>query len=194
MIDTNARKYLWVSAVLLGAALAQPVMADSYSINFYSKASTTIDATGSFTYVAGTFSDFTVLWDSTTFDFTAGANAAPVEGHECDGGGSISFFTYLTNADCESGGTNSPVAWFAQADAVNGSFFFSYQDSPIGVTNQPSLGVAETQYGEFSVTDTGSAPEPNSAFLIVVGIGVLALAFVVRKQTLSHDPPMTTKR
>ena len=106
------RKTLWiVLGMLIAGAFAQAVRADTFSITLFDGTSPTVDGTGSFTFSGGTFSNFTISWESVTFDFTTAANSTPTETHGCDGGQSISLFTYLTNADCLAGGSFPGHAW-----------------------------------------------------------------------------------
>jgi hypothetical protein len=173
-------KHLWISTLLFGAAFAQPIMADTYDVTLFDGATTTVDGTGVFTFSAGTFSAFSVSWDTFTFNFTATANAEAAQAHGCDGGGSISFFTYLMSSDCQSGGSFAPDAWGGESVTLN-QFNFALDSNPV---SQVALGSTNrvNQFGTFSVTDTSTSavPEPRPVFLMLPVL--LAAAFVARKR------------
>jgi hypothetical protein len=176
------KQSLWIIALLFGAAFAQPVFADTYSITLLDGSGPTVDGTGSFTYSAGVFSGFTVIWDTLTFDFTSIANSTPTEMHGCAGGVPISFFTYLTSPDCQTGGT-SPPAWQGDDDGADTqtALAFAQLSNPIRVIT-PTIGATDGfQAGNFNLINTTptGVPEPNSVFLMSTAL--LAVAFVARK-------------
>src|ERR1035438_5046855 len=98
------KQCLGIIALVIWVAFAHPVKADIFAITLIDVNGVTVDGTGSFTHAptdSGSFSNFTVTWDSILFDFTHVANTVPSVMHGCDGNISISVFTYLTNPDCQ---------------------------------------------------------------------------------------------
>ena len=180
---------LGIIALLFGAGFAQPVYADTYSITLLDQGGPTIDGTGSFTFSAGTFSNFTVNWDSLTFDFTSTANATPSETYGCDGNKTISFFTYLTNSDCQHGGSHPDNAWTGYGDSFHTYLDFSINNGLVNATvAHPDIGLSQT--GDFRVLDqTNTIPEPNSVILMLAAL--LAVAFVARKRNARGRSPAT---
>ncbi|HXN72144.1 MAG TPA: PEP-CTERM sorting domain-containing protein [Candidatus Acidoferrales bacterium] len=177
------RKSLWVLSLLLVASGAPPAHADSFTITLHDGTSSTVDGTGSFNFSGGTFSDFTITMfpgtvNAITFDMTSAANSAPVEFHACDGGLSISVFTYLTNADCQKGGTFPGAAWsYAGQDTNPAVLDFSGFNDPISASaTGPHLG---GQFdGDFVVT------EPEPSVMLLLSTALFALAFLVRKRNV----------
>jgi len=171
------KQSLWVIALLFGAALAQPLSASSYTITLLNGNGPTVDGTGSFTYSAGTFSAFTVTWDSFVFDFTSVANSTGSESHGCDGGGAISLFTYFTSANCQAGGIE-PISWDGSVGGPDpAELQFSPDFSGITSTLPPGSGLL-SQSGIFEASPT--VPELNSGFLVATAL--VAGAFGVRKR------------
>jgi hypothetical protein len=180
------RKSSWILSLLLVVAFSAPkAQADNgYTITLYDGTSSVIDGTGSFDFSGGTFSNFmiTVLpgtSNAITFNLTALANSTPVETHGCDGGLSISVFTYLTNADCQNGGLfPGDQAWSyggqdtAPAVLVFDTLFNSFFTEATG----PHLG--GQLEGVFVVTE----PEPGMMLLLLTGL--IALAFVGQKRNV----------
>jgi hypothetical protein len=179
------KQSLWIVALLFGAALAQPLSASSYTITLLDGSGPTVDGTGSFTYSAGTFSAFTVSWDSFLFDFTSTANSTPNETHGCDGGGAISVFTYLTAPNCQTGGTE-PISWAGSVVAGSARFSFAPDFDGISSPTLPANPELDTsQDGTFEVSQT--VPELNSGFLVATALG--ALGFVVRRRNARDRSP-----
>lgn len=176
------KQSLSIIALLFGAALAQPLSASSYTITLLDGSGPTVDGTGSFTFSAGVFSNFTVTWDSFLFDFTSTANSTPSEPHGCDGGGSISVFTYLTAPNCQTGGTE-PISW--AGSVVAGSARFSFAPDFDGISS-PTLSanpeLDTSQDGIFEASQT--VPELNSGFLVATALVVVG--FVGRKRNRRH--------
>jgi hypothetical protein len=182
------RKILCViPIVLLFVAIgAPPAHAGSYTITLYDGTSTTVDGTGSFTYSTGAFSDFTITVlpgtsNSITFDMTSAANSTPSEayGNGCDGGMSISVFTYLTNANCQMGGSYPGEGWdYAGDDMAPAQFFFDYEfgASATGPHLGGQLG------GDFVVATATPTPEADTGALMLTGLGLLG--WMVRKRGL----------
>ena len=182
------KQSLWIIALLFGAALAQPLSASSYSITLLDGSGPTVDGIGSFTFSAGTFSAFTVTWDSFLFDFTSTANSTGSEAHGCDGGGAISVFTYLTAPNCQTGGIE-PISW--EGTVVMGSARFSFAPDFDGIpapTLPANPETDTTQSGIFEVSQT--VPELNSGFLVATAL--IAVAFVVRKRKARSRSSATT--
>jgi hypothetical protein len=181
LVLSNMKQSLLIIALLFGAALTQPLSASSYSITLLDGTGPTVDGTGSFTFSGGTFSAFTVTWDSFVFDLTSIANSTGSEPHGCDGGGAISVFTYLTAPDCQTGGTE-PISW--EGSVVMGSARFSFAPDFNGIP-APALPAdpetLTTQSGIFEVPQT--VPELNSGFLVATAL--VAIGFAVRKRTSS---------
>jgi hypothetical protein len=182
------KQSLWIIALLFGAALAQPLSASSYSITLLDGSGPTVDGIGSFTFSAGTFSAFTVTWDSFLFDFTSTANSTGSEAHGCDGGGAISVFTYLTASNCQTGGIE-PISW--EGTVMMGSARFSFAPDFDGIpapTLPANPETDTTQSGIFEVSQT--VPELNSGFLVATAL--LAVALVARKRNARGRSSATT--
>ena len=173
------KQSLWIIALLFGSALAQPLSASSYSITFLDGNGPAIDGTGSFTFNAGTFSAFTVTWDSFVFDFTSIANSTGSESHGCGGGGAISVFTYLTDATCQTGGIE-PIAWEGNLEMSLAQFAFAPDFTGISGPILPAGSGSLTQNGVFEVSQT--VPELNSGVLVATAL--IAVAFVVRRRNV----------
>jgi hypothetical protein len=160
---------------LCGAATAH---AQTYDIDFFDGASTTtVDATGVFTYNASQpsgsqFSAFTVDWSGNVFDFTSLANSTPSEGHGC-GSGNISFFSYLTSSACSS----QLLSWFGgfQPSTSSASFVFSGLDNPVA-SSVAASGFVIPETGTFSVVQTPEIDPASAAsgLTLLLG-GVLVL-------------------
>jgi hypothetical protein len=161
----------WILIAALGAA-AIPAYADDYSMAFTDITGSGENATGTFTYSGGIFSNFDVSWDGLAFDFTAAANAATGIGG-CSGGAGVSTFNYLEgSAAC----TSMAQEWFAEAVVEPGEFFLAPES--IGLIVPPSAGSVLRSVaadGSFVVTDTTiqSAPEIDPAS-IASGLALLA--------------------
>jgi hypothetical protein len=187
------KQSLGVIATLFLVALAHPVHADTFAITLIEFSGETIEGTGSFTHApsdSGTFSNFTVTWDSLLFDFTSIANATGSEMHGCDANLSISVFTYLTNADCNSGNGPQFKSWLAFEEFGNGQFIFSPLLHGLASTTFGIPLKQGAQSGNFTVHDTSlSTPEPNS--VILISIALFAVAFVVRKRNARGRSPAT---
>jgi len=135
-------------------------------LDFFDSSSTSvIDATGAFTYNAAQpagsqFSNFTVDWSGTDFNFTALANSAQTESRGC-GSGSISFFSYLTSAACSSQGTS----WFGEYSFGTSTATFLF--SPLGGPVSSSVATSNFLFpetGTFSATETVTeVPEVDPA-------------------------------
>jgi hypothetical protein len=178
------RKSFWVLSLLLLASGAPLARADSFTITLHDGTSTTVDGTGSFNFSGGTFSDFTITMfpgtaNAITFDMTSAANSAPAEFHGCDGGLSISIFTYLTNADCQNGGSTPGDAWaYAGQDTAPAVLGFNtVVGNPIFASaTGPHLG------GQFDGDFVVTSPEPGVMSLLLTAL--FALAFLVRKRNV----------
>jgi hypothetical protein len=175
--EAKMRKSLWILSLLLVTIGAAPAHADSFTITLFDGTTTTVDGTGSFDFSGGTFSDFTITMfpgtvNAITFDMTSAANSAPSEFHGCDGGLSISIFTYLTNANCQNGGSTPGDAWaYAGQDTAPAVLGFNtVVGNPIFASaTGPHLG---GQFdGDFAVTE----PEPGMMLLLLTGLIALAL-------------------
>ena len=135
---------------------------------------------GSFKFDAltATFTNFTVQWDSLSFDFTSIANdpgSMPSLGGCLDGAtGALAVFYAFTQ--CPGGGILG--AWSAQVQGPDYGFFFNAGGdvSFIGVDVTPPADwpSADNANGWYSVT---AVPEPGSSTLTLIGIGL-----VMRKQ------------
>jgi hypothetical protein len=178
-------KYVLIGA--LGAGVI-PAYADDYSMAFTEITGSGQNATGTFTYSGGTFSNFDVSWDGLAFDLTAAANAATGVGG-CPGGAGFSTFNYLEGS---AGCTSIAQGWFAEAFGPT-EFFLAPEDA--GFTVAPSAGSA-LQYGvpsegSFVVTDTTiqSAPEidpASAASGLALLVGGLAVLRGRRPRRLTH--------
>jgi hypothetical protein len=177
------KQSIGIIALLFGAAVALPVYADTYDITLYYDTSPLVVGSGSFNYdptaVSDPFSDFLVNWDY-QFDFTSIANSTPNQAYGCDGGATISVFTYLTNASCQESGD----AWYGDLPSYEVlSLEFSPAENAIQVEESAPVILAFPEQGDFSVTL--ATPEPHS--VIVMSIALLALAFVVRKRNARNQ-------
>lgn len=175
------KKSLGISALLFGAAFALPVFADTYDITLYDGTSTTIDGNGSFTYSAGAFSDFTIVWDTVTFNFLSIANSTPVEDHGCDGGATISVYTFLTTPDCQSGYGSPPEAW---AGVISGSGALSISPNYDGIEAFGGSPVSTPSFesGVIAVVDETTAPVPEPNAIVLLSTVLLAVALMGRKR------------
>ncbi len=180
------RKSLWILGLLMVVAFSAPnVRADNgYTITLYDGTSSVVDGTGSFDFSGGTFSDFTITLlpgtsDATTFNMTSAANSAPIETHGCDGGMSISAFTYLTNADCQNGGSKpGEFAWsYAGPGMAPAGFEFNTLFNPFSATV-----TGPHREGQFEGVFTVTTPEPGVMLLLLTGL--IALAFVGQKRNV----------
>jgi|HubBroStandDraft_3_1064219.scaffolds.fasta_scaffold142742_1 hypothetical protein len=182
------KQSLWIIALLFGAALAQPLSASSYSITLLDGSGPTVDGTGSFTFSGGEFSAFTVTWDSFLFDFTSTANSYGSNPHGCDGGGSISVFTYLTAPNCQTGGIE-PISWEGNAGGGSAQFTFAPDFDGISSPTLPANPELDTsQDGIFEASQT--VPELNSGFLMATAL--VAIAFLARKRNARGRSSGTT--
>lgn len=87
----------WIVTAALVGGVSIPAFADDYSITFTDTSGSGQNATGTFIYSGGTFSNFDVSWNSFAFDLTLGANADSNAGG-CSGGPGVSTFNYLEGA------------------------------------------------------------------------------------------------
>ena len=190
-MNTMAR---WLMMGALGAA-AIPAYADDYSVAFTDTLGAVTNstggqnATGTFTYSGGTFSNFDVSWNGLAFDFTAAANAATDVGG-CTGGAGFSTFNYLEgSAAC----TSTAQGWFAEALVDPGEFSLAPELNGLFVA--PSAGSVLrglASQGTFVVMDTTivSAPEIDPAS-IAGGLALLAGGLAVlrgrRPRRLMHS-------
>jgi hypothetical protein len=171
------REAKWVGAVIFALCGAATAHAQTYSIDFFDSASTSIiDATGAFTYNAAQpagsqFSSFTVDWfgvvGTAAFDFTAVANSAPVQ--SC-GSSSISFFSYLTSPACSSQGTS----WLGEYSF--GTSTATFIISPLGGPVSSSVGTSALLFpetGTFSTTETPEIDPASAASGLTLLLGSL---------------------
>jgi hypothetical protein len=183
------KQSLGIIALLCGAGFAQPVFADTYSVTLLDGSGPTIDGTGSFTFSAGTFSNFTIIWDTLLFDFTSTANATPSETHGCVGGSLITVFAYLLDPGCQNGGAFPGESWLGGAGLGGGKLLFSPNIHAIA-GRAITTGPPSNQTGDFRVIDlTTTIPEPNSVILMLAAL--LAVAFVARKRNARGRSPAT---
>jgi hypothetical protein len=188
------KRSLGTIALLFVAAFAPTISADTFSVTLLDGSGPTIDGTGSFTYSGGVFSNFTLTWDSLVFDMTSSANGVGPEAHGCDGGGILSVITYLTSADCQTGGS-APPAW--EGSVVAGSAFLAFTPtvSGFGIFAPFSPGTPNLfQSGNFEVKDisqTSPTPEPNSVFVITTAL--LAVALVTRRRNIRGLKSQSTR-
>jgi hypothetical protein len=167
----------WVLVAAFGVAAA-PAYADNYSILF-TVANGGPDASGTFTYANGTFSDFDVEYDGLTFDLSSDASAVSGVGG-CSGGPGVSTFNYFESS---TGCGGPPREWSAASLGVGpgATFLFSVDYQGFG-KSLAMLAPAANSIGTFVVTDlsTHAAPEldPNSAVgcvtFLVGSLAVLA--------------------
>ena len=172
----HMRKSLWVIALLFGAIVAPNARADGvdYTITF-TTTSGTPDGTGSFTYTAGTFSDFIVTWDRATFQFTAVANGwtgGTVTG--CTSGGG--FFSYLTE-NC--GGTWSAsdlvdVGPRGRGPEIQGFQFYGGGIIATDIRFFSALQPNAQASGTFTTTLVPT-PEPGTFGLMLLGLGLVVM-------------------
>jgi hypothetical protein len=199
---------LGIIALLFGAAFAQPVFADTYTINFTTVAGSPTPS-GSFTYDASAplgsqFTNFIVDWYGYSIDLTSSANNP--SGTGCGTYNSAATFSFLNGSvPCSPSGIGND--WETQTDAPGPGGFALLQlfdDGPIppptlgpppaqnsfligtmaGNNTAPDFGVTEAAYGTWTITDT-TTPEPSD--LILISTGLLAVAFMVRKR--KHPGP-----
>ena len=111
----------------------------TYDINF-TLTSGTPSATGTFTYdasqpIGSQFTNFTVLWDTVTFDMTSAANSPQDLGTGCGVGDTSATFFALLSGTAECSPTN-PTQWDGSATFTLASFTIS-ESTP---TNPPNGG------------------------------------------------------
>jgi hypothetical protein len=137
----------------------------------------------SFYYDAGVFYYFDVDWDGEVFDLTAIANAPEItaNGSACsDGSGGAETFAML----------NCPGAyWMGESYAGGLSFFIlAYSDGTnaisviddVGCGPNAGIGCVEPpnsvmSFGSMTATDPSNVPEPDTAWMVILGVGVLFL-------------------
>jgi tetratricopeptide (TPR) repeat protein len=191
--------------VLLAAATAIPNTAAAnaigYEINFTLASGSPAPASGSFSYdpdFPGTFSDFTVIWDSFTFDESHSANE-PNHGPGCLGVECLGAYGYLLMTQTL---TASSLAyqWEASAFPANTpQFAFAAYQLPNSFAR--IMGTAGLQIptpnaalaaGGWTVTPvTAPIPEPGTIGLTLVGLGALVRKRIVpaiRKATRTSRP------
>jgi hypothetical protein len=169
-------KWMLMGAVSAGAI---PAYADNYSILFTDTSGSGVNATGTFSYSGGRFSNFDVRWDGLTFVLTADANSVTGVGG-CSGGAGASTFNYLESAK----GCGGPATqWGAAALGIGPGATFLFSPSYAGF-GRSLLAVAPeaSSMGTFAVTDLShrhAVPEidrvyTTSALALLVG-GLLVL-------------------
>ena len=175
---------LTLLSLLVSTATAD--MITTYNINFVPLGHA-LPPSGSFTYDSTNphFTNFTVLWDSITFDLTANANAPNDVGFPpgCTGEGSAAFgFAMMSqNAVCPQAAS---YQWVADTNSFMSFFEFELLQPPGGVQDVfQSFLVPGTTFGGF---DTGTwtitpIPEPRLVILLIAA----ALALVKRTRRVS---------
>jgi hypothetical protein len=194
---------LGIIALLFGAAFAQPVFADTYTINFTTVAGSPTPS-GSFTYDASAplgsqFTNFIVDWYGYSIDLTSSANNPTVDGTECGTSpNSAASFAFLSGSVPCSPNVAGPE-WAVETDAPgpNGFAIFQFADDgtttlvPIpqfndfaigdeaGLGTAPNFGVTAQASGTWTITDT-TTPEPGT--MVLFGGGLLGMAGLIRRK------------
>lgn len=176
---TPPRLALGIAILFMAAEVQTASAATIYNITLTPTIGT-IGGTGTFTWNGSSFTNFTVTWGTETFDFLTAANAATMNSHRCDGGASISFFTFLTTSDCE----GSMDAWAAYdfGSLPTDVFIFSFDSNGIigqGATGTYNGGSMPSAIGAFEVAV--ATPEPDTFLLMPTGLLALAALASVRK-------------
>ena len=195
------RSYL--AGLALAFAAMQPGMAAplAYNINF-TTTSGTAPTSGGFTYDAmtTTFSAFTVVWNTITFDFTSTANSPmnmPII--PCNGTGPSAAFALLTKSD----GCITPE-WFSFLDRGIGQFDFT--ESGVGGPGHALRYFlssddrrSASSVGTYGVAPANATPEPNS--IIAAATGLLAMGLLTHNRrsrparpTIATYPPNRESR
>jgi hypothetical protein len=157
--------------------------------------------TGSFTYdsTVPKFLNFVVAWDGLNFDLTFGANTPTVDAIAayttvpCLGSGSLltangASESFLLLTAC----SNDPnAAWqgYQKSSAVLGNFVvFNFMDhnyagkengidvtGDVFLTSVPPSFPSDFAGGTYSVTAVNAVPEPDSASLMLMGVGLVVM-------------------
>jgi hypothetical protein len=166
------RKQLNVCMFLV-AACSMPAMADpiAYTIDFTStfEAGEELPTSGSFDYDSTTqeFSDFSVVFGTNLFDFTAAANGGPsqIGTPPCADGTSAAVASFLLLTSCPS------TIWTFYDLGSTGTFNFQsvlFSPNSIFIMTAENSAASNLSFssGDFSVT---SSPEPGWYGLALIG-------------------------
>jgi len=187
---------LFMGLVVAATSLtASPV---TYNINFTGTG--LLPTSGQFTYDAmgvpgSAFSDFTVVWNSISFDLTAVANAPQHTFGACAGATPADVLLLIGgDTPCVAGiaqwygGTYTGISifGFSESDANNNELLFD----ELNTTTPGALG----QYTGTSTITTAAVPEPSTMSLALTGCGGAAfLSWKRRRRSLATTTPEAAK-
>jgi hypothetical protein len=173
---------------IAAAALCLPAVKAGtlYTINF--SGGSPNPTSGSFTYDPSTgFSNFTVVWEGSTIDLTASANAPAISGTGCGGEASTPAYAFAIMSQAVTGCPTAPTyGWlgvlrpsasedFFEFDVLSFTGLTTGEDSIITSFAGPSE-LTDT-HGPWTITAvTTAAPEPAGAFLSTLGMAFLGIA------------------
>jgi len=195
-----AIRALGLLVVSAAASLAAPI---TYNFNWISEGNLPLPTSGSFTYnsaaaVGSQFSNFVIVWDSYTFNFTSVANSATVTtaGVTCPTTASVTsaiIFGFLTGTS-ECTPTPNTFSWIGNPGGPFPTFnLYDTSGSPgtsdieLSVASTTSVtGTPATVSGLFT-TSTASVPEPSTFFLAFAGGAVLLGRRIAQAKRKSAD-------
>jgi len=180
---------LLVAALCAPVAVAGPIDATTYTINFMGRG--TLPTAGSFTYDPNTpiFTNFLVTWQGLTFDLTSSANvpqmSPTIPGCLSGMSGAASSFALLSGA-CAAG------FWGATSEEIlTANFSFHTEDGSNFLNVTDNLAIPfdfqpKTQAnGGWTITpETTPVPEPSP--FMVLAASLFSVAFVARKRAASN--------
>jgi PEP-CTERM motif len=173
-MKAHLAKVLGLLVIFGTASFATPIL---YTFNWISEGQTPLPTSGSFDYdssaaVGSQFSNFTVVWDSFTFNFTAAANSATVNS-TCGAVTSPEVFAFLTGtAECTP--TPNTFSWIGNAGGPSPTF---------DIYDTSGLGTTDIELGATSATVVTGSPAPVSG-LYSVGTVIIQQSPVPEPSTL----------
>jgi hypothetical protein len=166
---------------LLLAVGGRPILATPtyYTIDFSISNSSPLPVSGSFYYDSSTpvFTDFTVLWDGTTFDLTSSANGPQLSGTACTGGQTGAAATFVLLTACPG------ADWVAYNNEPANPGYDGFEFINPGTTtiyifdSVPGSGAYTEPFGTFQ---SQAVPEPGATSLITIGLACLLRKRIAR--------------
>jgi hypothetical protein len=190
VIQTFLTRNILLLGLICGTAFAGPI---TYDFNF-AVTGGFAPTSGSFTYDASAasnpFSSFEVVWDGVTFDFTASANSGGLaQGSACGTASTANVFLELIAAACTP--TNTTNWFIAAGSPATFNLNDVYAGPPISAQSvfaPTSLTGSPGSFGQWSLTEAATTPEPSAFMLLLVGFSFLARtgARRARESSSSH--------